>query len=320
MACADRDSDLEIGLDLAQPKSVGVFPELRSDERNRHQATGEEASAIPLAHATDDRSRDRLRDGAHVIDDPARSLLVARTHVVDVFTANLLAVRPCKLLREAAKELDGLWERVDRPRIDEDERARKRRVSRGKVDGDHATEAVADDHGPLDPGGGADRHHVVRQLRDRVAVLGGVALPASAQVEGRDPVRPGEVVELRLKGPVVAAPAGDKNQLRLTAARPLVVQPQATDFRVRHDDTIISLMTLLISYLSYRVRRLRPLLDGEPIVMVQNGKVLDRNLKRERLTEEELAMEARLQQIDSLDKVDWAVLEEGGQMSFITKK
>lgn len=81
----------------------------------------------------------------------------------------------------------------------------------------------------------------------------------------------------------------------------------------------ITLMTVLVSYLSFRFRRLRPILDGEPIVMVQNGKVLDRNLKRERLTEEELAMEARLQQIDSLDKVEWAILEKGGQISFITK-
>lgn len=81
----------------------------------------------------------------------------------------------------------------------------------------------------------------------------------------------------------------------------------------------ITLMTVLVSYLSFRFRRLRPLLDGEPIVMIQNGKVLDRNLSRERLTEEELAMEARLQQIDSLDKVEWAILERGGQISFIKK-
>jgi uncharacterized membrane protein YcaP (DUF421 family) len=81
----------------------------------------------------------------------------------------------------------------------------------------------------------------------------------------------------------------------------------------------ITLMTVLVSYLSFRFRRLRPILDGEPIVLVQGGKVLAANLKRERLTEEELAMEARLQQIDSLDKVEWAILEKGGQISFIKK-
>jgi uncharacterized membrane protein YcaP (DUF421 family) len=81
----------------------------------------------------------------------------------------------------------------------------------------------------------------------------------------------------------------------------------------------ITLMTVLVSYLSFRFRRLRPILDGEPIVLVQGGKVLAANLKRERLTEEELAMEARLQQIDTLDKVEWAILEKGGQISFIKK-
>lgn len=81
----------------------------------------------------------------------------------------------------------------------------------------------------------------------------------------------------------------------------------------------IALMTVLVSYLGYRFRRLRPLLEGEPIVMVQDGKVLQRNLKRERLTEEELAMEARLQQIDSLEQVAWAILEKGGRISFIPK-
>ena len=37
------------------------------------------------------------------------------------------------------------------------------------------------------------------------------------------------------------------------------------------------------------------------------------------MTPEEIAGEARLQQIDSLDKVKWAVLESGGRISFIPK-
>jgi uncharacterized membrane protein YcaP (DUF421 family) len=82
----------------------------------------------------------------------------------------------------------------------------------------------------------------------------------------------------------------------------------------------VGLMTLAFSYLSFRVRRLRPLLDGEPIVVVQDGKVLTRNLHRERLTQEELNAAARMQQIASIDDVQWAVLETNGQISFIPKK
>lgn len=78
-------------------------------------------------------------------------------------------------------------------------------------------------------------------------------------------------------------------------------------------------LTVLVSYVSFRFRRLRPLLDGEPIVIVRDGEPIEANLRRERLTLEEVQAEARLQQIASLDDVAWAVLETGGKISFIPK-
>ena len=81
----------------------------------------------------------------------------------------------------------------------------------------------------------------------------------------------------------------------------------------------IALLTVGVSYLSFRFRRLRPILDGEPIVIVQDGKPIEQNLRRERLTLEEVQMQARQQQIASLDDVQWAVLERTGQISFIQK-
>ena len=81
----------------------------------------------------------------------------------------------------------------------------------------------------------------------------------------------------------------------------------------------LAVMTVLVSYLSFRFKRLRPLLDGEPIVIVQDGEPLDKNLTRERLTVDEVLTQARLQQISSLDEVQWAVLETTGAISFIKK-
>lgn len=74
-----------------------------------------------------------------------------------------------------------------------------------------------------------------------------------------------------------------------------------------------------ISYLSFRSRRARRILEGEPIVIVQDGKLIERNLKRERLTEDEIATEMRIQQIGSVEDVAWGILESGGNMSFIPK-
>jgi uncharacterized membrane protein YcaP (DUF421 family) len=76
-------------------------------------------------------------------------------------------------------------------------------------------------------------------------------------------------------------------------------------------------LTVLASWLSFRFPRLRPVLDGEPIVIVRDGEPIERNLKRERVTLAEIEAEARLQQIDSLRKVRWAVLETSGKISFL---
>ena len=82
--------------------------------------------------------------------------------------------------------------------------------------------------------------------------------------------------------------------------------------------TIASLQ-VLTSYASFRLPLLRPILDGQPIVVVEDGKPIERNLKRERISVEELTEEMRQQQISSLDEVQWAILETSGQISFLKK-
>jgi uncharacterized membrane protein YcaP (DUF421 family) len=80
-----------------------------------------------------------------------------------------------------------------------------------------------------------------------------------------------------------------------------------------------ALLAVAVSYASFKVKLLRPVLDGEPIVIVRDGKVVDANLRRERITREELMAAARLQQIGSLDEISWAVLETSGQISFLKR-
>jgi uncharacterized membrane protein YcaP (DUF421 family) len=77
------------------------------------------------------------------------------------------------------------------------------------------------------------------------------------------------------------------------------------------------ILSVAVSYLSFRFARLRPILDGEPIVVVQDGRVIERNLRRERLTIDDLEEEARQQGIERLGDVKWAVLETTGRISFI---
>ena len=79
----------------------------------------------------------------------------------------------------------------------------------------------------------------------------------------------------------------------------------------------IGILQVAISYLGFRVRRMRPFLQGEPIVLVENGQLIDRNMRRERLTLDDLAEKARMSEIASIDEIKWAVLETNGDISFI---
>jgi uncharacterized membrane protein YcaP (DUF421 family) len=80
-----------------------------------------------------------------------------------------------------------------------------------------------------------------------------------------------------------------------------------------------ALMIVATSWVSWRFPRTRPFLDGNPVVLVENGKPIDDNLRRERISIEEIAAQARVQQIDSIGKIRWAILETSGEVSFIPK-
>jgi uncharacterized membrane protein YcaP (DUF421 family) len=94
------------------------------------------------------------------------------------------------------------------------------------------------------------------------------------------------------------------------------------DYSVTGSFIVVGVFAILqvgISFLSYRFPRLRPALDGEPIVIVQDGKPIERNMRRERITFDELMVEVRCQQLSSVEDVAWGVLETNGRISIIPK-
>ena len=82
--------------------------------------------------------------------------------------------------------------------------------------------------------------------------------------------------------------------------------------------TTITLLSALTAYLNWRFPVLRTTLEGEPIILVENGRPIERNLRRQRITMAELAAQARQSNIASLAGVRYAVLETSGRISFIT--
>jgi uncharacterized membrane protein YcaP (DUF421 family) len=80
----------------------------------------------------------------------------------------------------------------------------------------------------------------------------------------------------------------------------------------------ISLFILAQSYVVYRFKKARPVLEGTPLVVVHEGHVLEPVMRRERVTVDELNEAARNQGIDDLGRVKLAILEADGKLSFIT--
>ena len=81
-----------------------------------------------------------------------------------------------------------------------------------------------------------------------------------------------------------------------------------------------ALMTVLLSWLGFRFSALQPILEGDPVIVVERGKPVEKNLRRNRITVEEVAAQARIQQgIAHVEDIEWGVLETSGQFSFIKK-
>jgi uncharacterized membrane protein YcaP (DUF421 family) len=81
-----------------------------------------------------------------------------------------------------------------------------------------------------------------------------------------------------------------------------------------------ALLMVFFAWVSFRFKKTRPLLEGMPVVVVQDGRMRDEVMKYERLDREELFEGLREQGIDDLSKVKFGVLEPDGKYSFFTQE
>jgi uncharacterized membrane protein YcaP (DUF421 family) len=83
--------------------------------------------------------------------------------------------------------------------------------------------------------------------------------------------------------------------------------------------TTFVLLTVASSYLSFKSPRARKLLQGEPLIIIEDGKPIQRNMRSELLTLDDVMEEARSNEIERLEEIKWAVLEASGTITFIKK-
>jgi len=98
----------------------------------------------------------------------------------------------------------------------------------------------------------------------------------------------------------------------------------ATD---RHDDPfnfiipLISyfLLTYLMTYSSLKSQFARKVFEGSPTIIISNGKILEKNLKRLRLSIDNLFIKLREEKIFNLKEVEFAIMEPDGKLSVLLK-
>jgi uncharacterized membrane protein YcaP (DUF421 family) len=85
---------------------------------------------------------------------------------------------------------------------------------------------------------------------------------------------------------------------------------------------VATLFTLVFttSLLTFRFKRIEEIVDGEPTVLVSDGKPLERNLKRERVTTDEVFTEIHKMGLQDLEQVRWAILEPDGKIAIIPRE
>ncbi|MBQ9044522.1 MAG: DUF421 domain-containing protein [Oscillospiraceae bacterium] len=82
---------------------------------------------------------------------------------------------------------------------------------------------------------------------------------------------------------------------------------------------VLFALEYLLSVVAMHSVRLRVTLFGKPSVIIENGRILQREMRRNRFTPEELLQELRNQGIEDLSTVARAVLETSGQLNVILR-
>ena len=77
---------------------------------------------------------------------------------------------------------------------------------------------------------------------------------------------------------------------------------------------------MLIDWLNFRVPALRDWLEPAPLPLIENGRLLHRNLRQEYVTEDELKAKLREHGVDDLRQVAKAHMESDGQISVIKRQ
>ncbi len=132
-------------------------------------------------------------------------------------------------------------------------------------------------------------------------IILGIRLMGKRQV---GELEPSELVFTLLIADLAAVPMQDFGIPLITGVVPIVT---------------LLCVTLLISLLTMRSIKFRSILCGKPSIVVDNGKLCQKEMEKNRFTLDELSEELRVQGVSDLRTVRYAILETNGQLTVLLK-
>lgn len=78
-------------------------------------------------------------------------------------------------------------------------------------------------------------------------------------------------------------------------------------------------LDIIVAYLALKNSKFRRIVQDEPLVLIQNGRIIDKMLRKARFNLDDLLMELRMNNIPNLYDVEFAILESNGKLSIIPK-
>jgi uncharacterized membrane protein YcaP (DUF421 family) len=82
---------------------------------------------------------------------------------------------------------------------------------------------------------------------------------------------------------------------------------------------IWAILTFIVEYASLKSPTVRVALDGEPTIVIKKGQIMQKELRSHRLNLDDLSMMLRINNVFSIQDVDYAILEPNGELSVLKK-
>ena len=84
--------------------------------------------------------------------------------------------------------------------------------------------------------------------------------------------------------------------------------------------TLLSIIQIIMAYLSLKSEKLRELVDGKPSILINKGKIDEEEMRKQRYNFDDLLIQLRQNKISKIADVEFAILEPSGDLSVIEKE